>query len=160
MELTIDVGSYFDQDDIRDMVEDEMRRAVRSRAEEFCSFYDIRDMVLGFSREIVKKLVEEQDPEVFSTLAAKTREVIDDMSCYTLFHETEVRRTRDGIVYRKTRGLQMLESIMEELEPRLKERAWELVEEKLDTTIDAHAIIDAATDAFYEKLCEQLKGGN
>lgn len=157
MEITVNVDHYFDQDDLAEMVEDEVRSVIRRNAERRYGTEAITKMVEAAAHDVVKKMVEDQSPEVFSELAEKTRDIIKDLKSWHVFCETDVSTGIGVPATRKTRGQQLLDEAVEELQPYLKERAKELLDERLGMEMSAACIIDAVTDAFYEKLREQLK---
>lgn len=145
-EVLINIEDYLDHDEIKEMVRCETACAIREKVNRVLGAIGIQDIVYNVARQIVMQILEEQEVNLHQKIAEKALECVDDLSVYNVF-----RTDSDGS---KSKGQQVLDECVEEARPNIQEKVDEIIEGKLS----ASWLVNEVTDAFYEKLRDQLIG--
>lgn len=84
MEATIKIKRYFDDEDIKDIVEDEIRGYVRGMVREYFDFNNYRDFVAKVASDVFKDCMDELDGDMIHDIQEKVRASIKDIGVYNI----------------------------------------------------------------------------
>lgn len=84
MEATIEIKRYFDDEDIKDIVEDEIRGYVRGMVREYFDFNNYRDFVAKVASDVFKDCIDELDGDMIHDIQEKVRASIKDIGVYNI----------------------------------------------------------------------------
>lgn len=84
MEATIEIKRYFDDEDIKDIVEDEIRGYVRGMVREYFDFKNYRDFVAKVASDVFKDCIDELDGDMIHDIQEKVRASIKDIGVYNI----------------------------------------------------------------------------
>lgn len=84
MEATIEIKRYFDDEDIKDIVEDEIRGYVRGMVREYFDFNNYRDFVAKVASDVFKDSMDELDGDMVHDIQEKVRAAIKDIGVYNI----------------------------------------------------------------------------
>lgn len=108
MEATIEIKRYFDDEDIKDIVEDEIRGYVRGMVREYFDFNNYCDFVAKVASDVFKDCMDELDGDMIHDIQEKVRASIKDIGVYNLIgtnyswrkgveEKTEVQKIIDDV---------------------------------------------------------------
>ena len=155
-EITVNIENYVSESDIAEMVRDAVRYQVQEKARHVVDYYGYDTLINNVAYETVRQMLDEQGLDINEMLTESVKEVIDDLSAYTVFYDGAEYTTYGKQSKYKSHGRVVLNEVIDELRPEIKDKVHELMVDKLD----ADWLIDAAVDAFEKELREQLCGNN
>lgn len=155
-EITVNIEDYVSNADIAEMVRDAVRYQIQKKAEHIVSYYGYDALINNVAYETVRQMLDEQGFDIDEMLTENVKEVIDDLSAFTVFYDGAKYDSYGSKYKYKSHGRIVLDEIIDELRPEIKDKVHEIMVDK----IDADWLIDAATDAFENELREQLSGDN
>ena len=153
-EITVDIEDYVSESDIAEMVRDAVEYQIRQKAKHVVDYYGYDTLINNVAYETVKQMLDEQGLDINEMLTKSVKEVIDNLSAYTVFYDGAEYATYGKQAKYKSHGRIVMDEVIDELRPEIKNRVHEIMVDK----IDADWLIDAATDAFERELREQLSG--
>lgn len=153
-EITVDIDDYMDKSDIAEMVRDAVEYQIREKARHVVDYYGYDTLINNVAYETVRQMLDEQDLDINEMLTESVKKVINKLSEYTVFYDGAEYNSYGAQSKYKSHGRIVMDEIIDELRPEIKDKVHELMVDK----IDADWLIDAATDAFEKELREQLAG--
>ena len=145
-EVSLNIEDYLGHDEIKEMVRDATVYAIREKVNRVLSVISIQDIVYDVAHQTVIQILKEQEVDLHQKIAEKTLECVDGLSVYNVFSSDS-----NG---NKSKAQQVLDECAEEARPKIQEKVDEIIEGRLS----ANWLIEEVTDAFYNKLHEQLVG--
>lgn len=155
-EITVDIEDYVNESDIAEMVHDAVRYQIQERVGNTINWYGYDALISNVAYETVRQMLDEQGLDINEMLTESVKKVINKLSEYTVFYDGAEYNSYGAQSKYKSHGRIVMDEIIDELRPEIKNKVHELMVDK----IDADWLIDAATDAFKEELREQLCGNN
>lgn len=153
-EITVDIEDYVSESDIAEMVHDAVEYQIREKTRHVVDYYGYDTLINNVAYETVRKMLDEQGLDINEMLTKSVKEVIDNLSAYTVFYDGAEYAAYGKQAKYKSHGRIVMDEVIDELRPEIKDKVHELMVDK----IDADWLIDAATDAFEKELREQLSG--
>lgn len=153
-EITVDIEDYVSESDIAEIVRDAVRYQIRENVSNTINWYGYDTLINNVAYETVRQMLDEQGLDIDEMLTEKVKNVIDGLSAYTVFYDGAEYERYGAMSKYKAHGRIVLNEVIDELRPEIKDKVHELMVDK----IDSDWLIDAATDAFKEELREQLNG--
>lgn len=153
-EITVDIDDYMDKYDIAEMVRDAVEYQIREKARHVVDYYGYDTLINNVAYETVRQMLDEQGLDINEMLTESVKKVINKLSEYTVFYDGAEYNSYGAQSKYKSHGRIVMDEIIDELRPEIKDKVHELMVDK----IDADWLIDAATDAFEKELREQLAG--
>ena len=153
-EITVDIEDYVNESDIAEMVRDAVEYQIREKARHVVDYYGYDTLINNVAYETVRKMLDEQGLDINEMLTKSVKEVIDNLSAYTVFHDGAEHAAYGKQAKYKSHGRIVMDEVIDELRPEIKDKVHELMVDKIDTDW----LINAATDAFENELREQLAG--
>lgn len=153
-EITVDIEDYVNESDIAEMVRDAVEYQIREKARHVVDYYGYDTLINNVAYETVRKMLDEQGLDINEMLTKSVKEVIDNLSAYTVFYDGAEYAAYGKQAKYKSHGRIVMDEVIDELRPEIKDKVHELMVDKIDTDW----LIDAATDAFENELREQLAG--
>lgn len=151
-EITVDIDDYVSKDDIAEIVRDSVRYQIQEKVRDTISWYGYDTIVGNVAYSVVRNIFEEQGFDFEELLTERTKEVIDNLSAYTVFYDGAEFNSRGYQSTYKSHGRVVLDEVVDELKPEIESKIHGIIKDK----IDADYLIDAATEAFSEELNRQL----
>lgn len=155
-EITVDIEDYVSESDIAEMVRDAVRYQIQEKARYVVDYYGYDTFINNVAYETVRQMLDEQGLDINEMLTESVKKVINKLSEYTVFYDGAEYNSYGAQSKYKSHGRVVLNEVIDELRPEIKDKVHELMVDK----IDADWLIDAATDAFQKELSEQLRGEN
>lgn len=153
-EITVDIEDYVSESDIAEMVRDAVRYQIQERVGNTINWYGYDTLINNVAYETVRQMLDEQGLDINEMLTESVKNVINKLSEYTVFYDGAEYERYGAMSEYKAHGRVVLNEVIDELRPEIKDKVHELMVDK----IDADWLIDAATNAFKEELREQLNG--
>lgn len=153
-EITVDFEDYVSESDIAEMVRDAVEYQIREKARHVVDYYGYDTLINNVAYETVRQMLDEQNLNIDEMLTESVKKVINKLSEYTVFYDGAEYNSYGAQSKYKSHGRIVMDEIIDELRPEIKDKVHELMVDK----IDADWLIDAATDAFQKELSEQLSG--
>lgn len=153
-EITVDIDDYMDKSDIAEMVRDAVEYQIRENVGNTINWYGYDTLINNIAYETVRRMLDEQGLDIDEMLTEKVKDVINELSSYTVFYDGAEHERYGAMSEYKAHGRVVLNEVIDELRPEIKDKVHELMVDKLD----ADWLIDAAVDAFEKELREQLAG--
>ena len=153
-EITVDIDDYMDKSDIAEMVRDAVEYQIRENVGNTINWYGYDTLINNVAYETVRRMLDEQGLDIDEMLTEKVKDVINGLSSYTVFYDGAEYERYGTMSEYKAHGRVVLNEVIDELRPEIKDKVHELMVDKLD----ADWLIDAAVDAFEKELREQLAG--
>lgn len=153
-EITVDIDDYMDKSDIAEMVRDAVEYQIRENVNNTINWYGYDTLINNVAYETVRRMLDEQGLDIDEMLTEKVKDVINELSSYTVFYDGAEYERYGAMSEYKAHGRVVLNEVIDELRPEIKDKVHELMVDK----IDADWLIDAAVDAFEKELREQLAG--
>lgn len=153
-EITVDIEDYVSESDIAEIVRDAVRYQIRENVSNTINWYGYDTLINNVAYETVRQMLDEQGLDIDEMLTESVKRVIDKLSEYTVFYDGAEYERYGAMSEYKSHGRIVMDEIIDELRPEIKDKVHELMVDK----IDADWLIDAATDAFEKELREQLAG--
>ena len=153
-EITVDIEDYVNESDIAEMVRDAVEYQIREKARHVVDYYGYDTLINNVAYETVRKMLDEQGLDINEMLTKSVKEVIDNLSAYTVFYDGAEYAAYGKQAKYKSHGRIVMDEVIDELRPEIKDKVHELMVDKIDTDW----LINAATDAFENELREQLAG--
>lgn len=153
-EITVDIEDYVSESDIAEMVRDAVEYQIREKARHVVDYYGYDTLINNVAYAIVRQMLDEQGLNIDEMLTESVKRVIDELSSFTVFYDGAEYSNYGAKSTYKAHGRIVMDEIIDELRPEIKDKVHELMVDK----IDADWLIDAATDAFERELREQLAG--
>lgn len=153
-EITVDFEDYVSESDIAEMVRDAVEYQIREKARHVVDYYGYDTLINNVAYETVRQMLDEQNLNIDEMLTESVKKVINKLSEYTVFYDGAEYNSYGAQSKYKSHGRIVMDEIIDELRPEIKDKVHELMVDK----IDADWLIDAATDAFQKELSGQLSG--
>lgn len=153
-EITVDFEDYMSESDIAEMVRDAVQYQIREKARHVVDYYGYDTLINNVAYVTVRQMFDEQGLDINKMLTESVKKVINKLSEYTVFYDGAEYNSYGVQSKYKSHGRIVMDEIIDELRPEIKDKVHELMVDK----IDADWLIDAATDAFQKELSEQLSG--
>lgn len=153
-EITVYIEDYVSESDIAEMVRDAVRYQIKERVGNTINWYGYDTLINNVAYETVRQMLDEQGLDINEMLTESVKKVINKLSEYTVFYDGAEYERYGAMSEYKAHGRVVLNEVIDELRPEIKDKVHELMVDKLD----ADWLIDAATNAFKEELREQLNG--
>lgn len=161
-EITVDFEDYVSESDIAEMVRDAVRYQIKEKARYVVDYYGYDTLINNVAYETVRQMLDEhvrqmldeQGLDINEMLTESVKKVIDKLSEYTVFYDGAEYNSYGAQSKYKSHGRVVMNEVIDELRPEIKDKVHELMVDKLD----ADWLIDAAVDAFKKELSEQLSG--
>lgn len=153
-EITVDFEDYVSESDIAEMVRDAVQYQIREKARHVVDYYGYDTLINNVAYETVRQMLDEQGLDINEMLTESVKKVINKLSEYTVFYDGAEYNSYGAQSKYKSHGRIVMDEIIDELRPEIKDKVHELMVDK----IDADWLIDVATDAFGKELREQLSG--
>lgn len=153
-EITVDIEDYVSESDVAEMVRDAVEYQIREKARHVVDYYGYDTLINNVAYETVRQMLDEQGLNIDEMLTESVKKVINKLSEYTVFYDGAEYNSYGAQSKYKSHGRIVMDEIIDELRPEIKDKVHELMVDK----IDADWLIDAATDAFQKELSEQLSG--
>lgn len=153
-EITVDFEDYVSESDIAEMVRDAVQYQIREKARHVVDYYGYDTLINNVAYVTVRQMLDEQGLDINEMLTESVKKVINKLSEYTVFYDGAEYNSYGAQSKYKSHGRVVMNEIIDELRPEIKDKVHELMVDK----IDADWLIDVATDAFENELREQLSG--
>lgn len=153
-DITVDIEDYMDKSDIAEIVRDAVEYQIRENVNNTINWYGYDTLINNVAYETVRRMLDEQGLDIDEMLTEKVKDVINELSSYTVFYDGAEYERYGAMSEYKAHGRVVLNEVIDELRPEIKDKVHELMVDK----IDADWLIDAAVDAFEKELREQLAG--
>lgn len=153
-DITVDIEDYMDKSDIAEIVRDAVEYQIRENVDNTINWYGYDTLINNVAYETVRRMLDEQGLDIDEMLTEKVKDVINELSSYTVFYDGAEYERYGAMSEYKAHGRVVLNEVIDELRPEIKDKVHELMVDKLD----ADWLIDAAVDAFEKELREQLAG--
>lgn len=149
MEATIEIKRYFDDEDIKDIVEDEIRGYVREMVREYFDFNNYRDFVAKVASDVFKDCMDELDGDMIHDIQEKVRASIKDIGVYNIIGTNY--SWRKG-VEEKTEAQKIIDEEAEKLRSEVSKMILKAVEKAVDGNV-----AEIISDAIYDILSKDSK---
>ena len=151
MEVKVNIEDYFDRDELRSIVEDEVRNYVYTSVQKYFNHRSYRDFVEGVALRAYWEAVDKMGEDTMWKVRQQVRKLIPELSIFSLIgtchrHGEEVQ----------TRLQEVIDDEAEKARPEIAERIRAAYGHAIDS--DGASII---ADAVYEMLTKALaeRGG-
>lgn len=148
MEVKVAVEDYFSKEELRDIVEDEVRCYVASMVRDYFKHNSYRDFVEGVARDAYWDAVEQLGEDTLGKVRRQVRKLIPELSIFSLIGHNYVNG-KDV----PTRLQQVIDEESEKMRPEIQERIREACRKTIDS--DGHGIV---ADAVADMLVNALRG--
>lgn len=149
MGATVEIKRYFDDEDIKDIVEDEIRGYVREMVREYFEFNNYRDFVAKVASDVFKDSMNELDGDMVHNIQEKVRAAIKDISVYNIIGTNY--SWRKG-VEEKTEAQKVIDEEAEKLRSEVSKMILKAVEKAVDGNV-----AEIISDAIYDILSKDSK---
>ena len=149
MEVKVTVGDYFSAEELRDIVEDEVRVYVCGMVKDYFKHNSYRDFVEGVARDAYWDAVGQLGEDTLGKVRRQVRKLIPELSIYSLIG-TRYVGCRDVPTYLQ----QVIDEESEKMRPEIQARIRAAYERALDS--DGPSIV---ADAVADMLVKALGGG-
>lgn len=153
-EITVDIEDYVSESDITEMVRDAVEYHIGQKVKRVVDYYGYDTLINNVAYATVRQMLDEQGLDINEMLTENVKRVIDELSSFTVFYDGAEYGGYGAKSTYKAHGRIVMDEIIDELRPEIKDKVHELMVDKIDTDW----LIDAATDAFEKELREQLAG--
>lgn len=153
-EITVDFEDYVSESDIAEMVRNAVRYQIKEKARYVVDYCGYDTLINNVAYKTVRQMLDEQGLDINEMLTESVKKVIDKLSEYTVFYDGAKYNSCGAQSKYKSHGRVVMNEVIDELRPEIKDKVHELMVDKLD----ADWLIDAAVDAFKKELSEQLSG--
>lgn len=139
-EIKFDTEDYYDDETIRDMIEDETRRYIRERVSDMMLNHDywVPNFITLTAESIVKDVLDEEIPKWKQQVTDKVQDLIDGMDTFDIKYSDVFKR--------------VMSECIEEYRPLVRSKVNEVCAEN----IDANYLVDCVCDEFYNMLSKML----
>ena len=139
-EIKFDTEDYYDDETIRDMIEDETRRYIRERVSDMMLNHDywVPNFITLTAESIVKDMLDEKIPKWKQQVTDKVQDLIDGMDTFDIKYSDVFKR--------------VMSECIEEYRPLVRSKVNEVCAEN----IDANYLVDCVCDEFYNMLSKML----
>jgi len=144
--MEIDVRDYLDEEDMREIAREQFSRAVERQLSDGL---EVERVISNIAYETVWRAVDDAVGEDAKALvAAKIPEVIDSLSCYSVFREADKLLREE-----KSVGQRILDEVVAENRPAIEARVREVID-----GIDANRLREDIRDAIFDTVSEWIDG--
>ena len=139
-EIKFDMEDYYDDETIRDMIEDETRRYIRGRVSDMMLNHDywVPNFITLTAESIVKDVLDGEIPKWKQQTTDKVQDLIDGMETFDIKYSDVFKR--------------VMSECIEEYRPLIRSKVNEVCAEN----IDANYLVDCVSDEFYNMLHKML----
>lgn len=148
MEVKVTVGDYFSKEELRYIVEDEVRCYVVSMVRDYFKHNSYRDFVEGVVRDAYWDAVDQLGEDTLGKVRRQVRKLIPELSIFSLIGHNYVNG-KDV----PTRLQQVIDDESEKMRPEIQERIREACRKAIDS--DGSGIV---ADAVVDMLVNALRG--
>lgn len=148
MEVKVTVGDYFSKEELRDIVEDEVRCYVVSMVRDYFKHNSYRDFVEGVARDAYWDAVDQLGEDTLGKVRRQVRKLIPELSIFSLIGHNYVNG-KDV----PTRLQQVIDEESEKMRPEIQERIRKACRKAIDS--DGSGIV---ADVVVDMLVNALRG--
>lgn len=148
MEVKVTVNDYFSKEELRDIVEDEVRYYVGGMVKDYFKHNGYQDFVEGVARDAYWDAVGQLGEDTLGKVRRQVRKLIPELSIFSLIGHNYVNG-KDV----PTHLQQVIDEESEKMRPEIQERIREVCRKAIDS--DAPGIV---ADAVEEMLVNALRG--
>lgn len=148
MEVKVTVGDYFSKEELRYIVEDEVRCYVVRMVRDYFKHNSYRDFVEGVARDAYWDAVDQLGEDTLGKVRRQVRKLIPELSIFSLIGHNYVNG-KDV----PTRLQQVIDDESEKMRPEIQERIREACRKAIDS--DGSGIV---ADAVVDMLVNALRG--
>lgn len=149
MEVKVTVEDYFSKEDLRGIVEDEVRCYVTSMVRDYFKHNSYRDFVEGVARGAYWDAVEQLGEDTLGKVRRQVRKLIPELSIFSLIGHSYINGKEVP-----THLQQVIDEESEKMRPEIQERIREAYRKAIDS--DGPSIV---ADAVADMLANALRGG-
>lgn len=149
MEIKVTVEDYFSKEELRDIVEDEVRDYVCGMVKDYFKHNSYRDFVEGVARGAYWDAVGQLGEDTLGKVRRQVRKLIPKISIFNLIGHTYVNGREVP-----THLQQVIDDEAEKMRPEIQERVREAYRKAIDS--DGPGIV---ADAVADMLVNALRGG-
>lgn len=149
MEVKVTVEDYFSKEELRDIVEDEVRGYAYGMVKDYFKHNSYRDFVEGVARDAYWDAVCQLGEDTLGKVRRQLRKLIPELSIYSLIGYKYVNGKEVP-----TRLQQVIDEESEKMRPEIQERIREEYRKAIDS--DGPGIV---ADAVADMLENALRGG-
>lgn len=158
MKVEVEIEEWMSDHDVREEIDASARRVidqmVREQLERETNRGSLDTAISNAAYGAVKDMLSDADPAWFDKLGEKVGEVVDDLSAYTVFHDSE----RDGSTFgrhKRTYGAEALYRSIDEHKDAIDAKVAELID-----GVDRKWLARAAGLAMADELCGREGAGH
>lgn len=148
MEVKVTVEDYFSKEELRGIVEDEVRCYVVRMVRDYFKYNSYRDFVEGVARDAYWDAVGQLGEDTLGKVRRQVRKLIPELSIFSLIGHNYVNG-KDV----PTRLQQVIDEESEKMRPEIQERIREAYRKAIDS--DGYGIV---ADAVADMLVDALRG--
>ena len=148
MEVKVTVEDYFSEEELRDIVEDEVRGYVGSMVRDYFKYNSYRDFVEGVASDAYWDAVEQLGEDTLGKVRRQVRKLIPELSIFSLIGHNYVNGKEVP-----THLQQVIDDESEKMRPEIQERIREAYRKAIDS--DGPGIV---ADAVADMLVNALRG--
>lgn len=148
MEVKVTVEDYFSREELRDIVEDEVRCYVGGMVRDYFKHNSYQDFVKGVARDAYWDAVGQLGEDTLGKVRRQVRKIIPELSIYSLIGHEYVNGKEVP-----THLQQVIDEESEKMRPEMQERIREAYRKAIDS--DGPGIVD---DAVADMLVNALRG--
>ena len=123
MKFEVDIKSYLSDDEIRNIIEDEIRQSVPKRVNEMLhNESDFNRIISNLAYQTVRERVDANLPETMDDmLIEKIPQIVKELSAFTVF------RKKDAWDREESKGWTILQKVLDDSEPLIRKRVEEII---------------------------------
>lgn len=147
MKFDINIEDYLSEEEIKGIVEDELRDAI---SQQLRTNHDIDTRITSISYryvwDMVNDLYKEYDVDFEKMLLEKIKSIIDGLTSYSVFREANAYGDKISV------GQEMLNRIVEESRPQIEKRVSEII-----NNYDFRELKEDISDTIYDCIWSKFK---
>ena len=149
MEVKVTVGDYFSKEELRDIVEDEVRSYVGGMVKDYFRYNSYRGFVEVVARDAYWDAVNQLGEDTLGKVRRQVRKLIPELSIFSLIGHNYVNGEKVP-----THLQQIIDEESEKMRPEIQERIREAYRKSIDS--DGPGIV---ADTVVDMLVSALRGG-
>ena len=146
MEVKVTVEDYFSKEELRDIVEDEVRDYVCGMVKDYFKHTSYRDFVVGVARDAYWDAVERMGEDTLGKVRRQVRKLIPGLSIFSLIGHNYVNGKEVP-----THLQQVIDDESEKMRPEIQERIREAYRKAIDSD-GPGTVADAVADMLVNAL--------
>lgn len=140
--ITFDTDDYYDDEELRDMIEQETRCYIHSMVSVLMEEHEywVPNFVSITAQKVVENALAEKIDGYKQKIAEKVEEYVEDMCDSRVLYSDEFKR--------------VLEDCVEDCRPVVRDSVYRVCRDK----VNAHMLVDCVCDEFYKMIEDMLCG--